>query len=667
MGLGISKFRNIVVIGHPSSGKTTLVDALAYGLGGVDRKGSVADGTSICDTEPEEQARKHTLELAAVYLEEGGVAWNLIDTPGYPEFISDAISGMWATELTLGVVSCASGVTFNLRKKMQRARQLERGRAIVVTHVDGDNASFEDTLLELRAMVGEICIPVMLPNESGPGFSAVTRQADPSWRKRLCDRVMDACEDEDVLMAYLESGVLDDEQLHAHMPRAIAQGTLVPVFACNPESGVGVEELSWWLREFGPCPTTKRVFTSAGELLLPDPEAPLQAVVFGVKSDPHVGKVCLARIIAGQLRAGDHVGAEKGEKLGGLFHAHGGKQRTPIQLAGPGEIVTFSKVEQLAWGATFGVSGQEPPASVDAPPLPAPMVARAIVPHSRGDEQKIGIALHKLEAEDVTLAVVHDALTHELVLHGMSELHLSIVESRLQRRYGVEVDVSLPRIAYRETITQATEAHCRHKKQSGGRGQFGECTLRLEPGSENSGIVFVDKVVGGAIPRNLIPAVEKGIRELAEEGILAHSRVVDVEVHLLDGKFHAVDSDEASFKKAGALAFREGFMQGKPVLLEPIMEVEIHVPADAAGTIFSDLTSHRRGTVVDQKSEEDGAVTVIIAHVPLSEIQTYQRELKSQTAGEGTYSLKLGHYAAAPRSEQNRVVAAHQEVVEAAH
>ena len=667
MGLASSKFRNIVVVGHPSSGKTTLVDALAFGLGATDRKGSVGDGTSICDTEPEERERKHTLEMSVVHAEKDGFAWNLIDTPGYPEFIADAISGMWATELTLGVVSCASGITFNLRKKMQRAREMERGRAFVVTHVDAENADFDEMVAELRQMIGEICIPVMIPDQNGAGFSSVSRQEDPGWRKRLCDRVMDACEDEDVVMAYLDSGELNDELLHEHMPRAIAVGALVPIFACNPQSGVGVEELSWWLREFGPCPSTKRCFTSGGERVNPDPDVDLRAIVFAVKSDLHVGKVCMARVVAGQLKAGDHVGPNKGEKLGGLFHTVGGKHRDPIQDAGPGSIVAFSKVEQLPWGATFSVSGKEALASIDAPELPTPMVALAIVPHSRADEQKIGTALHKLEAEDVTLCVEHDALTHELVLHGMSELHLAIVESRLQRRYGVGIDVSLPRIAYRETITIPGTAHYRHKKQSGGRGQFGECSIRIKPGEENSGIVFHDKVVGGAIPRNLIPAVEKGIREVAQTGILAHSQVVDVEIELIDGKFHAVDSDEASFKKAGAMAFREAFKECQPVLLEPIMEVEIHVPADSAGVIFSDVTSHRRGTVVDQTSEEDGAVTVITAHIPLSEIQTYQRELKSQTAGEGTYSLKLHHYAPTPKTEQAKIVKALGEKVGAEH
>lgn len=650
------KVRNIAFVGHPSSGKTTLVDAMAYTLGASDRKGSVGDKTSICDTEPEEQERQHTLGLAAVRAEKNGYIWNLIDTPGYPEFMADCVSGMFACELTVGVVSCGGAVSFNLRQKMKRAGELGRGRAVILTHLDGENADFEATVMELREKVGEVCVPVILPDASGAAFSSVTVTNEGDWRKRLCDRVMDACEDEDVVMEYLETSDLSDDLLHIHLPKAIASGTLIPVMVCNPESGLGVEEVCTWLGEYGPSPSTQAWFTRAGEAVETVTDGNLLGVVFNVRSDPHVGKVCLARIVQGSIQASDLIGPEKGEKMGGMFHALGGKQREPAESAGAGEIIAFSKVEHLGWGESFSRAGTavEP---LDAPELAEPMVARAVEPKSRADEQKIGQSLAKLTAEDPSFSVEHDGNTHELVVHGMSELHLQVMESRLHRRYGVEIVTSLPKIAYRETVTKPAEGHHRHKKQSGGRGQFGECYLRVRPGAEGSGFVFMDKVVGGSIPRNLIPAIEKGIRELTEEGILTHSKVVDVEAEVYDGKFHAVDSDEASFKKAGAWAFRDGFSKAGPVLLEPVMEVEIHIPASDAGTVFSDITSHRRGTVVDQESEEDGAVTIVKAHVPLSTMQTYQRDLKSQTAGEGTFSMSLDHYARMPPAEQQKVIA----------
>ena len=645
--------RNLAFVGHPSSGKTSLVDAMAHALGASDRRGSVADGTSICDTEPEEQQRHHTLLLASVYAAQDGRRWNLIDTPGYPEFVSDAISAMFAADLTVGVVSCASGVSFNVLQKMQLATGMNRGRAIVVTHIDGENADFDELVGELRDKVGEVCVPVLLPDQSGPGFSSVSPDGG-DWRKRFCDRVMDACEDEELLMEYLETEELTDEQLKTLVPPAIAKGALVPVLACNPASGVGLDATLAWLAEFAPHPGLNEGLTVGGERLEPDSSAPLSAVVFNVKSDPHVGKVCLARIVQGTLKASEVVGPGKGEKLGGLFHSVGGADRKAVDSVGAGEIAAFTKVEALGWGDSFSVAGEAP--SVDVPLLPGPMVSLAVVPKSRSDEQKIGTALAKLVAEDPCFRTEQVELTHELVMHGMSDLHLKVVEERLKRRYGVEIETSQPRIAYRETVTKPSQGHHRHKKQSGGRGQFGECYIRMKPGAADTGFVFVDKVVGGAIPKNLIPAIEKGMRELCAEGVLTHSKVVDVEVEVYDGKFHAVDSDEASFKKAGSMAFRDAFQKGSPVLLEPVMAMDIRVPSEAAGSIFSDITSQRRGQVVDQQSEAEGAITVIKAHVPLATIQTYHRDLKSITAGEGTFAMEQDHYAPVPSNEQQKII-----------
>jgi len=388
---------------------------------------------------------------------------------------------------------------------------------------------------------------------------------------------------------------------------------------------------------------------------VPDPAAPLLGVVFNVKSDLHVGKICLARILRGTLKASDVIGAGRGEKLGGLYYPVGGKGKVSTDSAGPGELVAFSKVEHIAWAQSFSVNGVEP-APVVLPAIPPPMVSQAVTPKSRNDEQKIGPALAKLASEDPSFHVLHDANTHELVIQGLSDLHLQVMEQRLKRRFGVEITTHLPRIFYKETITRPIESHHRHKKQSGGRGQFGECHLRLKPAPKDSGVVFIDAVVGGAIPRNLIPAVEKGVREMAAHGVLTHSQVVDVEVAVYDGKYHDVDSDEASFKKAGAIAFREGFMKAGPVLMEPVMNVEIRVPTEHAGHIFSDLTSHRRGTVLNQDTEHDGHVTVIQAHVPLSALLTYHRDLKSQTAGEGSFTMKPDHYARMPALEQEKIL-----------
>ena len=652
---------NISFVGHPSAGKTTLVDALAFATGASPRKGSVSDKTSICDTEPEEQDKQHTLQLSVVWAEWEGRTWSFIDTPGYPEFQGEVQSALFGADLVVGVVSCASGATYNLRTKMTRAELLGRGRAIVITHLDGDNADFDTLVSELRDSVGEVCVPVLLPDASGPGFSSVCRtllNPESEWCQRLKDRVMDACEDEEILMEYLDTQEVSEEQLESLMPAAIAGGALVPVLVCNPDSGLGVEETLTFLKRFAPSPSDLPITDADGAALDADPSADLQGTVFNVKSDPHVGKICLVRIHSGTLKASDQVcapGEAKGEKLGGLFRLVG-KKREAIESAGPGDVVAFTKVEGLTTWDEFNLAGGNA-TTVKKPHTPTPMVAQAVTPKTRADEQKLGEALKKLAAEDPTFQIEHAKDTHELVVHGMSDLHLQVMLDRMKRRYGVEVETHIPRISYQETISKASEGHHRHKKQSGGRGQFGECFLRLRPLASGEGVIFKDAVVGGSIPRNLIPAVEKGIMEIAAEGVLTRGRVVDVEVELYDGKFHAVDSDEASFKMAGGRAFKEGFMAAKPVLLEPLMKLEIHIPSDDAGTVFSDLTSQRRGQVLDQSSEAGGSITIIKAEAPLATVQTYHRDLKSQTAGEGGYSMSFSRHATVPAVEQPKVLA----------
>jgi elongation factor G len=656
----VSAIRNIAFVGHPSSGKTTFIDGLAHALGASDRKGSVAEKTSLCDTEPEEQEKGHTLQMKVIHADHGGLSWNLFDTPGYPDFMGDTVSAMYASDLVVAVVSCSSGVTFNVLQKMKLAAELGRGRAIIVTHLDGENASFEALVEELREKVGECCVPIQVPDKSGPGFSAVSRvleDASSEWRRPLMDAVMDACEDEELMMSYLDGKEPTDDQLDSLAPSAITAGSVVPILVSNPVTDIGLPQAIRFLSHFAPSPEKSRPFEAAGEPVLPDADGDFLGTVFAVRSDPHVGRISAVRVLRGKLSASDHVwsGTGKPEKLGGLFHLVGGKRRDNVDVAVPGEIVAFSKVEGVGFGDAVVLGGSEAP-TLKRPEPPTPMVSLAITPKSRADEQKIGEALHKLEAEDPTFRIEQTRDTHEMVAHGMSDLHLQVIEARLKRRFGVEIETALPKIAYKETISRPAEGHHRHKKQSGGRGQFGECYIRIKPGAKDSGYVFVDEVTGGSIPRNLIPAVDKGMREVCEKGVLTHNVVVDVEAAVYDGKFHAVDSDEMSFKKAGAAAFRDAFMKAGPQLLEPVMEMEIHIPTDDAGVVFSDITSHRRGQVVDQTSEGGGSTTVVRAHVPLSTVLTYHRDLKSQTAGEGYYTMHLDHYAPMPAAEQQKVL-----------
>jgi elongation factor G len=655
----LTSLRNIAFVGHPSSGKTTLVDAIAFRFGLTPRQGSVAERTSISDTEPEEQEKQHTLSLAAISHRHAERVWTFIDTPGYPEFVADVQSAMFAAELVVGVVSTTSVATYNLRQKMRAAREMGKGRALVVTHLDVEHSDFEDVVDRLRAALGDECVPVLLPNASGPKFADVHRTLlDPEsqWCAPLKDRVMDACEDEALLAQYLETQELTEELLDEHVPHAIARGTLVPILVCNPVTGVGVANVIEYFRRFAPSPVALPGRDLDGAPIAT--EGDLAGTVFAVRSDLHLGKVCLAKIHRGRLGAHDVLtGADggKGEKMGGLFRLVG-KNREAIDEATAGDIVAFSKVDHLATWAPFAHVGHEI-VRVPTPAVSEATVRLAVVPKSRNDEQKVGEALHKLEAEDPTFHMRNDPDTHELVVSGMSDLHIDVMLARLARRYGVHVDTHLPKISYRQTVTKPADGHHRHKKQSGGRGQFGECYLRLRPGPEGSGLDFVDKVVGGAIPRNLIPAVEKGIRDIGHQGVLCQGEVVDVVVELYDGKFHDVDSDEASFKIAGARAYREAFEKASPALMEPVMILEVHAPTENAGTIFSDLTSQRRGHVLSQEAEGDGKVTRIEAEVPLATIQTYHRELKSQTAGQGHFSMKFARFTPLPAAEQKKVLA----------
>ncbi|MBM3991740.1 MAG: elongation factor G [Planctomycetes bacterium] len=654
--------RNLAFVGHPSAGKTTLVDALAHVCGFVARKGSVAERTSICDTEPEEQDKGHTLQAAFVQGDARGCRWTLIDTPGYDDFVADANGAIAAADVVVGVHSAVGRPNYDFRRELERARSLGKGRVIVVTHCDADNVDFDRVVEELDLAVGDLCVPFDHPDVTGPGFHAaptIFEVDHHDWRRNLLDRVMDACEDDALLARYLETGALTDAELHAQIPRAIARGSLVPILACNPLSGIGVEAVLSFLAEFGPTPDMIPQYAANGEAIPLDASAPLLARVVCVRSDAHLGKLCTLKVLSGTLAAGDALAGprspEKGEKPGGLVRLVGKRRRDPLERASAGEIVTLSRFE----GAGFGDVIVRPleRAIVLGPIVqPEPVVALALVPRSRNDEQKIGEALRKLAQEDPTFTFEHDVDTHELLVRGLTEQHLAVALTRLSRRYGVEVSSHPPRIAYRETVTRRAEGHHRHKKQTGGRGQFGECFVRVRPNPKGTGVTFTDAVVGGSIPRNLIPAVEKGVREAAAKGVLTHSQVVDVDLELYDGKFHDVDSDEASFKIAGARAFIDAFQKAAPVLLEPVMDVEITVPTDSAGAIFSDLTSHRRAQVHDQSTSADGAVTTIRAHAPLSLLQSYQRDLKSMTAGEGCFAMHLIDYAPLPALEQQRVL-----------
>ncbi len=665
--------RNLAVFGHGNSGKTALVDALAVHTKVTNRHGDSADGTSISNTEPEEKERKQTLVSHVFQLPLGAVRLNVIDTPGHADFIADAISAFQVVETGLLCVSAVGGVTFHARRLWAAAGKAGLGRAIVVTHPDGENAKFAETLADLNRVFGDVVVPVTYPDGDGHDFSAIHNVLDgegpnaDAYREKLEERVAEA--DDSVLEAYLESGEMSREDLEKHFAKAVVKGTLVPLFTVCPPKLKGLQKLSSFITQDLPSPADFGARNAAepgsdsyGLLVEPDESGPFAAKVFKVVVDPYVGRMSYLRCLRGTLKSETSffsVRTGHTEKLGGLLGIKGAETANVASVAA-GDVFVVSKLEGLNLWDTVTSEGQA--LSFPRAVYPEPTYSLAVSPKARGDEQKINEGLEKLAAEDPTFKVSRGAGTGELIVSGLSPLHLDVQLARLLRRFGVETQRGLPKIPYRETITARAEGHHRHKKQTGGRGQFAEVYLRVSPRQRSEGFEFIDKVVGGSVPRNFIPEVEKGIRKFLAAGALAGFPVVDCSAELYDGKFHQVDSDQLSFQLAGERGFADGFGKAKPILLEPIMDVEIQVPERFTGDVAGNLSS-MRGRM--QGMEVVEGIQIIKAQVPLKEMQDYSTQLRSVTAGEGTFSMKMSHYEAVPGNLQAEIVKAHKKTPEA--
>ena len=651
--MAAADIRNLTFLGSSDAGKTSLLEALAHHYGATSRQGSVEEGNTLCDFTPEEKEKKHSLQAAVVHLEKGPVALNLVDTPGYPDFLADAYTSMAAAGgAVLTVAARTTGVPFHARRLWKAAKDRGLARAVVVTKVDGDNLDLEAILESLGSAFGTEAVPYVLPDGVGGGFSAVqpVLGGDSTHRSRMVDAIVEG--DDALMEKYLEEGDVADEELRRAIPAAIAAGTFAPVFFVNPVTGTGVAEFAeFLLQEF---PGADRLAEALRDEHVSGggPSDPLVARVWKVLSDKHLGQISYLRVLQGTVQADAPLPNPRGGKplkASGLSHIFGAELK-PVAQAGPGEIVALTRVEELSVGDVLKAEGE---CAVFDFGLPEPVTPLAVRPESRSDEQKISGELAKLAKEDPTFRVERHEVTGETIVYGLSELHLQSLLNRLKGR-GVGVTTSVPRIAYQETITTKAEGHHRHKKQTGGSGQFGECFIRIEPLPRGQGFEFVDAIVGGAIPRQYIPAVEKGIREQMEKGVLAGSQVVDIKVELYDGKHHEVDSDEISFKTAGARALVEAFSKGRPILLEPIMEVEITVPSRFMGDVTGDLNT-RRGRILGMDAVDE--FQVIKAQVPLAEMQTYSTPLRSMTAGEGSFTMRFDHYDQVPPHIQDKIIA----------
>lgn len=663
-----SVIRNVALFGHSGSGKTALVDALAYMDKVSSRHGNTADGTSIGDTEPEEKERKQTLTSHLFSFPLGDGILNVLDTPGHPDFLADAFSSLSVVETGMLVINAASGVSFHARRLWQEAAKSGIGRGVIVTHPDSENVDFKQLYEEIVEVLGDMVVPVTYPDGDSAAFSKINDVISgdgpdaAEYLERMEDRI--AYVDDALMEHYLETGDMTKEELLKFMPKAISTGRLAPLFVVCPPREIGIRKINAFLESYFPTPVTfgGRAAGTPGsdshdQIIEADPEAPFAGKVFKVMLDPFVGRMSYVRCFRGSIKAdGDihNVRLGKTDKLHGMLMVEGAETKN-ADSAGPGDIFIVAKMEGLE--LEDSVCAPDAPLEFPKEEFPDPAYSLAVHPASRGDEQKINQGLEKLAAEDPTFSVDRDAKTGEMLIHGLSPLHLEVQLARLKRRYGVATEQTQPQVPYSETITGKADGHHRHKKQSGGRGQFAEVYLRVQALDRGQGFKFVDSVVGGAIPRQFIPEVEKGIRKFLDKGVLAGCQVVDVQAELYDGKFHDVDSDQLSFQLAGERAFADGFEKSKPILLEPVMEVEIQIPDRFTGDVTSNLST-LRGRMLGM--DMDGGVQVIKAHVPMKEMQDYATQLRSITAGEGSFTMKPSHYDPVPPNVQAEVVAAHK-------
>lgn len=683
----VESIRNVVLCGHGSAGKTTLADKFLTLTEEVGGSHSVEDGTSICDFDPEEKKHKYSIEAAAIHFENGGFRFNVIDTPGYPDFIGQVIGPMQAVDNAVIVINGHSGIEVNTRRVFKEAGKSGLGRIIVINKMDDETVDFSALVDSIREMWGKQCMPLNVPVGSGNDFKGVLNTlnvpsdiagavVDPNeFHEPLIEAIIEA--DDAVMERYFEGQEPTQEEVHGLIVQAVKQGSLIPIVCCCAKTGVGVKEVldAIGLCGLSPIDLIRSANNGSGEMNIePLADGPLVAKVFRTRIDPFVQKLNFIRVFSGTLRRDDSVhvsSARKNVKLGPLLEVQG-ESTSPVESAGPGDIVAIAKMDDLHTGTVLG--------DLELPEteFPSPMVSLAVVPKTRGDETRLSSALHKVLEEDPTFHLDRDAQTKELVITGMSDLHLNVIQERLIRRDKLEIETKEPRIAFRETIMANAEGSYRHRKQSGGRGQFGEIHVRIQPlprdtdieefatkanfhsmkkyhYDEKSNFLWIDSVVGGVIPHNFMPAIGKGFAERVNNGVIAGYPVQDVCIEVHFGKHHPVDSSEAAFKMASKYVFKQVFEQSKPCLLEPIVHLDVTVPEANVGDVYSDMSG--RGGRVQGSDPAGGTFTSIHCEVPLREVTTYARTLSSMSGGMGSFTMEFSHYDTMPANVQQEVIA----------
>ena len=670
----VDAIRTIALVGHGAAGKTTLAEALLYKAGAIAAPGSIEKGTTVCDFDPLEREFGHSLASSVVHFTHRDARVHLIDTPGYPDFLGQSLNALAAVETAAVVINAQNGIEMIAKRMMQWASARSLCRMLIVNKIDAENVDLPALLDTIKSVFGKECLPINLPaagaskvvdcffNPAGDAdFSSVAEA-----HRALVEQVVEV--DEKLMELYLEQGEISAEQLHAPFEQALRDGHLVPVCFVSARNGAGVAELLDVFARLMPNPAEgnpPQFYSGEGERAVeihaePDPKKHVLAHVFKIVVDPFVGKLAAFRVFQGTIRRDSQLligDGRKPFKVGHLFLLQG-KNHIETDACVPGDIAAVTKVEAIELDAVLHDSHDEDHIHLKPMQYPVPMHALALELKRRGDEQRLSEVLHKLGAEDPCFRIDHSG--NETVIRGLGDLHMRYILDKMQKQYRVDVSTKPPRIPYRETITAKAEGHHRHKKQTGGAGQFGEVFLRIEPLPRGKGFEFIDQVKGGTIPSQYIPAVEKGVRDVMNCGPLAGFQMQDVRVIVYDGKHHPVDSKEVAFVSAGKRAFLDAIQKARPIVLEPIVNIEINAPDAKMGDIAGDLSA-KRGQISGTQSASAGMVT-IAGRAPLSELNNYQARLKSVTAGQGSYVIELSHYEPVPPQVQQQLASQHKHV-----
>ncbi len=664
------KVRNVGIVGHGGVGKTMLVEHILHNVGLTGRLGSVEEGNTVCDYLDEEMERKHSIAMALAHLEWKGGRIHLIDHPGYMDFLGEMASSSPLIDGMVIVVDASTGIQVGTDNAWRYAERFNVPRAFFINKLDREHTDFNEVVKVLQDAYGRHCVPLVAPVGEGAGLKGVVNivsgdegalpENAASLKEALIEAV--ALTDEALTNKYIETDELSPEEFSAGLQTGITTGKIIPILAGSVSMEFGINEMLDMISESFPSPLARKIIakdeSGADVEIKPDPNGPFLGQVFRSVVDPFVGHLTLFRVLSGTLKSDMdfyNVTTNTKERSGKVLLVCG-KQQTQVDSVGPGDLAAMTKLKNTHFGDTIGAPG----CNLQLPriELPEAMVKLAIIPKSRSDEDKIGEGLNRLAEEDPTFSHYRDPATNDHIIRGMGDLQLDILLSRMQRKYKVEAETTTPKVAYRETIKAKVEVQGKHKKQTGGHGQYGDVHLRISPNERGAGYQFIDSVVGGVVPKQYIPHVDKGAMEALERGVISGHPVVDVTVELFFGSYHAVDSSEMAFKLAASKAIQKGVRDAKPCLLEPMMEIAVTVPEEYMGDINGDLNS-RRGRILGMDAVGGGR-QVIRALVPEAEILRYSTDLRSMTQGRGSYELKLSHYDEVPDHVAKDIIAAYE-------